>query len=92
MTLGLFLGMQRLRGRHARRVSEDAHDLFQKIIVTAGLDQPATANGEPADYAHDDNSIPVPSLAHLPDETKSVLRDWDSYRFPLPARASESRR
>jgi hypothetical protein len=26
----------------------------------------------------------VPSLAHLPDATKSVLRDWESYRFPLP--------
>jgi hypothetical protein len=84
MKLGLFLGLQWLRGRHARRVSEDAHDLLQKIVVTAGLDQPAPATGgEAADEAHGD-SIPVPSLAHLPDEAKRVLRDWESYRFPLP--------
>jgi hypothetical protein len=64
-------------------VSEDAHDLLQKIVVTAGLDQSPPAPGEPDDEAHD-GSIPVPSLAHLPDDAKRVLRDWESYRFPLP--------
>jgi Protein of unknown function (DUF4238) len=48
MTLGLFLGLQWLHGRHARRVSEDADDLLQKIVVTAGLDQPELANDEPS--------------------------------------------
>jgi Protein of unknown function (DUF4238) len=82
MKLGLFLGLQWLRGRHARRVSEDAHDLLQKIVITAGLDQPPLATGETAN--ENDDSIPVPSLVHLPDETKRILRDWKSYRFPLP--------
>jgi len=82
---GLFMGLQWLRGRHARRVSEESHDLLQKFIVTAGLDQQpppdGAAEGEPEAA---DGSIAVPSLAHCPDELKEILRDWDAYEFPLP--------
>jgi hypothetical protein len=29
-------------------------------------------------------SIPIPSLGHLPDEAKALLRNWGAYQFELP--------
>jgi hypothetical protein len=84
-TFGLFLGLQWLRGIHARRVSEEFHDLFTKLVVTAGLEQaPLPEDSAEADQDRADGSIAVPSLGHLPEELKEILRDWDAYEFPLP--------
>ena len=85
MKFGLFMGLQWLRGRHARLVSEESHDLLQKFIVTAGLDQPPPLDGdEEMETETPNGSVAVPSLGHLPDELKAILRDWDAYTFPLP--------
>jgi hypothetical protein len=84
MKFGLFLGLQWLRGTHARRVSEEFHDLFTKLVVTAGLEQtPLPENGAEPDPDDTDGSVAVPYLGHLPDELKEILRDWNAYEFPL---------
>ena len=67
MKFGLFMGLQWLRGCHARRVSEESHDLLQKFIVTAGLDQPPPPDGVmEGDQEVADGSIAIPSLTHFP--------------------------
>jgi hypothetical protein len=85
MNFGLFMGLQWLRGRHAREVSQESHDLFHKLIITAGLDhQDSPDQVAEAQPQAPDDSLAVPSRGHLPDETKEILRDWDAYEFPLP--------
>jgi hypothetical protein len=88
---GLFLGLQWMRGRVARRVSEEFHDTMQKLLVRLGLDLDPLAESDTAEpdpgapeFSFEDGSVEVPRLGHLPDEVKDVLRNQDAYKFPLP--------
>jgi len=84
---GLWMGLQWLRGREARQIGREMFDEIQKLIVKLGLDLPADfvenypASSPPPGAGR---GIPIPSLAHLPDEAKEVLRDTDSYAFEPP--------
>lgn len=91
INFGLFLGLQWLRGRVARRVSEESYDVIQKLLVRLGLDlDPLDESGPPAEQGSgsgppsDDGSIEVPRLGGLPEEVKEILRNEDAYTFPLP--------
>lgn len=80
-----------MRGRAARRVSEELHDTMHKLLIRLGLDlnpideseadEPDASALKPS---FDDGSIEVPRLGHLPDEAQEVLRNQDAYTFPLP--------
>lgn len=87
MQFGLWMGLQWLRGRAARQTGQELFDALNKLIIRLGLDLPAdfaernSGSGPPPGI---DSGIPIPSLQHLPDEVKEVLRDTDSYIFEPP--------
>lgn len=83
----LWMGLQWLRGRAARQTGRELFDEIHKLVVTLGLDLPADfAERSPKSMPPPgvDPGVPVPSLAHLPDEVKEILRDTESYTFEPP--------
>ncbi|MDQ3769596.1 MAG: DUF4238 domain-containing protein [Actinomycetota bacterium] len=92
LNFGLFLGLQWLRGRAARRVGEEFHDTVQKLLIKLGLDLAPLMDSDAPKRAQrpagppfpDGPGIEVPHLGHLPDEVKEVLAEQDSYTFELP--------
>src|SRR5215211_6957533 len=84
MHFGLWMGLQWLRGRAARQTGRELYDEINKLIITLGLNLPASLaesypGAGPTPGAGP--GTPIPPLQHLPDEVKEVLRDTASYTF-----------
>jgi hypothetical protein len=92
--LGLWLGLQWLRGRSSRRTGAEVVDKLQKLLIKLGLEERRPP--DPYDPPHPEPDLPdgigpgieVPDLTGLPDEVKEILGDPDSYTFE-PSRAQQ---
>jgi len=87
--LGLWLGLQWLRGRSSRLTGAEMFDKLQKLLIKLGLEErrPADRDGprlqDPAPEIPDGlgPGIEVPDLTGLPDDLKEILQDPDKYSF-----------
>jgi hypothetical protein len=85
--LGLWLGLQWLRGRSSRQTGAEMADKLQKLLIRLGLEERRPR--DPRDPPPPEPELPdglgpgieVPDLTGLPDEVKEVLRDQDGYTF-----------
>lgn len=91
MKFGLFVGLQWLRGRAARRVGIELRDTMLKLLIRLGLDRDRIDEALDSHPGKPPGPLPgagpgvkVPDLSGLPEEAKQVLRDTDAYMFETP--------
>lgn len=86
IAFGLWMGLQWLRGAVARQVQQELHDTIQKLVIRLGLDVAPRLMEPDVPRMRSHAGAPhveIPSLAHLPEEVQTLLRDQDAYEFEL---------